>query len=175
MAKKTPPPAEDLTKPVDSIKDKDKTSLTEADKEQFFKCFLSNTPFEEEVKIFNNKVVIKFRSLNVAENSDVQEQLRLDIEAASTMNRDVYDSRTTIYRMSLALQSVDSVPVVKIAKDAFKSEDKNVTYIKELSKVFDTWPTFKLASFIKAFLTFEYKLIELERAVTDINFWKAAE
>jgi hypothetical protein len=156
-----------------------KAEITEKDKEQFFKSFISDSVFSDESLLFDGKIKVVFNSITVDQNNDVLKQINLDEISGVANNTESYLLTIMIYRLALSLDSIDGFPfdTKDIDKATFQiDKDKPYcTYVKAKADKFKNWRTYKLAAFIKSFMLFENKLFQLERAVIDPNFWKAAE
>jgi hypothetical protein len=147
---------------------------TAEEKEKFLKSVLSDSPYEELVELFDGQLNIKLKSMSVAENNDVIEQITLDKEKNIAENTDAYFITISTYRLALCLLTVDGKIFSDITKESFVKNDESSTYIRERAKIMQSWPTFKLSAFLSAFNTFENKVVALTNAVQQRNFWKAS-
>ena len=145
--------------------------LTDIDKENFFKSFISDTQYQEEVSIFGGKLKVKFTTLSVKQNNDIFKQIQIDQDNGIAKNGDAYLIRVYSYRLALTLTEIDG----KQFSDIDES-DKYVpnTYIKDRSDTFLKWPDFKLSAILDAFRKFNSKVTQLTMAVQEQDFWKAA-
>lgn len=153
------------------------SNLTDAEKENYFKAFLSDQPYIHTTELFGGKLRIKFRTMSVQQNSDVVNQIAIDKsqDSSSTM-QDSYLVTIAAYRMAQCLCEVDDIAVTfHSAGDVTEEEKANgVTYIKKQALPLLNWPGYKLSAFIDAFNEFEAKVLKLTNAVQDANFWKAS-
>lgn len=147
-------------------------TVTEEDKLNFFKAFLSDVPFMVEEILLGGAMKIKFKSLTTEENMDIFDQLRAE-QVAGTMTNDAnYTTQLASYRLALSLKSINDLPFEgHINKTSYSSQDGN--YVVAKAKVIKSWPVFKLAAFAEAFKAFEEKLIYLTRETQTENFWPA--
>ena len=148
-----------------------KVNITDKDKENFYKAFLSDSTFQDEFWLFDKKVKVTFKSISVDENNDVFKQIRLDEKNGLANNSEGYLLTIMIYRLGLSLESIEGF---EFEFPEIKEEEGN-TYVAQRSEIFKKWGNFKLSAFLKVFMEFESKLFQLEQAVLDPNFWKAAE
>jgi hypothetical protein len=151
-------------------------TITDEEKEHFFKALLSDTPYTEEVELFDGQMTISLRSMTVKENADVVKQISNDREADVASNDDAYFVTISAYRLAISLQVVNGTPFSEITSDTFKpaENDKFTTYVKARAETIKNWPTFKLAAFLDAFGAFERKVVKLTNSVQTKNFWKAS-
>jgi hypothetical protein len=156
-----------------------KIVLSDQDKEKFYKSFLSDSLFEDEFSLFDNKVKVVFRSITVGENNDILMQVNKDALAGIASPSESYLTTILIYRFALSLVSITGIEFDNpnsITKDNYiaQKETPHKTYIAAKTDSFKDWNSFKLSAFLRTFLQFEKKLFLLEEAVNDQNFWKAA-
>lgn len=148
-----------------------KVELSEEDKERFFKAFLSNSSFEDEVKLMKGTVTVKFKSINVEENNEILSQVGQDVNNGKANNREAYVTTMLIYRFAQSLVSISGFPFdYNITKENFVPDDKHKNYIEARVAKFKDWPTFKLSTFLYNFLQFEKKLMLLEQAINNPDF-----
>lgn len=146
--------------------------LSENDKETFFKCFLSETAYQEEFALFGGKFKIKFKTLSVEENEDVLKQIQLDQNNQAVENGDSYFMSILLYRLSLSIVHINGEEFQPdIAKEKYQGEG---TYVAAKSDTFKSWPIFKLAGVQHAFRQFEQKVLALTNELENPSFWKAA-
>lgn len=151
-----------------------KTNITPENKENFFKAFMADKPYSEDVPMFGGKASVKFRTLTVEENHDVLRQIEMDEESGLAKNNDGYFIIIQMYRLGLSIEEIDGKPYLRnITKDKVQDK-KGSSYVQERAADMQTWPTFKLSGFIDAYNTFEQKVLELTKAMQDPNFWTAA-
>lgn len=160
-------------------RDNIKVVVTDEEKERFYKCFITDTTFEDEKPLFDGKTKVVFKSITVDENNDIWRQVSKDQAAGLAGGTESTLLLISIYRLAMSLYSIDGVPffTLEITKDNYEvSIDKpNTTYVRAKADKFKDWGTFKCAIFLRAFAEFESKLFQLEKEVTTPNFWKAAE
>ncbi len=150
--------------------------ITDEEKEQFFKSFLADKPYEAEDQLFGGKIKVAFRTLTVEEANDVLDQLRLDQKNDDIKNDTSYVMALTNYRLALSLRSFDGAEFEpEITKEKFKSEQDHITYVRARAANIQKWSVFKLSALAHAFQSFEMKIEELTKAIDDPGFWKAAE
>lgn len=151
-------------------------NVTEDEKIEFFKSFLSDKPYTGEEKLFDGQYKLKFRSLTVAETMAIFDQLRKD-QLNNEINTDSnYMMELTNFRLSLAITEINGVPFQPdITKDKFKSDITDYSYIKARAQIFNDWPAFKLGALAEAFRTFEDKVVYLTKEIHTENFWKAEQ
>mgnify|MGYP000894122249 CR=1 FL=1 len=136
--------------------------LTEGEITDFFKSFLSDTPFESDDVLLGGALTIRFRALTSNQSLNVYNLLKEEQTAGVLTNDINYMTRVTVYRLVQSLVSINDVPFLP---------DTNVS---DKAKTVLEWPNFKLSAFCDAFKNFEDKLLELTKEVTNENFWKAA-
>lgn len=152
-----------------------KIKLTMEEKEQFFKCFLSEKPYIETVSLFGGKYSIKLKTLTVEENNDILAQIVRDQDASIAKNNDTYFLRMVLYRLALSLVEDNEKPFEPdITKENVPIKDGSSYITKRIEPCFK-WQVFKLAGIQDAFKAFEYKIINLTKEIEQPDFWKAAE
>jgi hypothetical protein len=149
-------------------------SISEEDKERFFKSVLSDKPYEEVFGLFDNQIKVKFRAMTVSENNDVVNQIVADRKTGLAAENDAYLITITTYRLGLSLISVDDKPYSSVIKDGFTVFAENDSYVLARARPMQSWATAKLAVFLDAFQSFESKLVKLTQEVQNPNFWKAS-
>ena len=166
----------DVIEATDKILNKELT-ITDVEKDEFFRCFLEDESYTEEVSLFAGKFKVKFKTLTINENNEILTQIKLDEKAGTAEETDQYFITISMYRLGLALIAVNGVPFNTDANPqaVALSQDTDLTLTKLKAEVFKDWPTYKLTAVIDAFRTFEQKVIKLTAEVTDPNFWKAAK
>lgn len=149
--------------------------ITEADKEAFFKCFLSDSPFFYDQSLLNGKLVVKFKTLTVEESDDVFRQISLDIKADKAPKDDSYLQTIVQYRLGLSVAEINHQPfAAEIQKDKVQPEG-NTTYVSQRAALLKQWPVPKLVAVTDAFNDFEKKTTYLIDQSLNPDFWKAAE
>lgn len=154
--------------------EKTESKFTDKEKQDFFKAFLTDKPFESEASLFNGQLKVVFKSLTVQESIDVFDQLKADQEGSILTNDATYSIKLTNYRLAASLVSINDVPFFPaVTKAKQKAKDASESYIKAKAASLDGWPVFKLAAFAEAFKEFEDKVVALTGEVSDPNFWTA--
>ena len=150
--------------------------LTDSDKETFFKCFLSEKPFEEEYNLFGGKFKVKFKTLSVAENEDVLEQIKHDNTANLAEVDNGYFVNILLYRLALSIVHINGAEFEpEVTKKSFDPNTTTLgTYVGLKADGFREWPIFKLAGVQAAFRQFEQKVVALTNEIENPSFWKAA-
>lgn len=148
--------------------------ITAKDKENFFKSVLTDKPYEEKVSLFGDQMSLVLRTMSVAENNDIVNQISLDRDNGLAENTDAYFITISTYRLALCLVSVDDKLFSEISKKSYVTTDEGVSYVRARAKIMQEWPTFKLSAFLQTFSAFEAKVVSLTRAVQEQNFWKAS-
>ena len=150
--------------------------VTEEEKQEFYKCFLSDTPYTGIEKLFDGQYTIEYRSLTVQQSADVFEQLRKDqlqMEISSDAN---YMMALTNYRLGQAIVKINDVPFIPdITRELYEVEDKSETYIKAKAAILKTWHVFKLSALAEGLKAFEDKMVYMTKEINTPNFWKAAQ
>lgn len=150
-------------------------SISEQDKERFFKSIISDQPYEEELSVFDGKLKLKFRVMTVQENTDIVKQIILDKENGEAGDNDAYLIRISVYRLALSLIEINGETYSKITKDNYEELDPDAdSYIVARAKPMLSWSTPKLSSYLDAFQQFELKMVKLTSEVQNVNFWKAS-
>ncbi len=154
----------------------EKVKVTEEDKVDFFKSFLSDTPYVTTEKLFDGKFTLKFQALNVKQSVDVFDQLRKD-QVNQDINSDAnYMMALTNYRLGQAIIEINGEPFhPEITFEKYTPKGAFDTYIKEKALDFQKWPVFKLSAVAEAFKAFENKVIYLTKEIQTESFWKAGE
>jgi len=148
--------------------------LSAGDKERYLKSVLADTPYTEEVSLFDAQLTLKFKALTVQENTDVVNQIVMDRSSGVAADNDAYLITISTYRLALSLVSVDDRPFSAITKDKFIALDDNTSYVRARAKETLNWPTLKLSAYLDAFQLFEAKILKLSKEVHTQNFWKAS-
>ena len=144
--------------------------LTDADKENFFRFFLRDEPYQETMKLFDGKFAIQFRGLTVDDQDQIYTQMAADDKTGEGVSQVAYLNKIQLYRLSLAIVTIDGKPFgegVKVSDD----EKANGTYIvKKRIAAFDKWPVAKLFIINQAYVDFERKMEALVGEVKDPSF-----
>jgi len=155
-----------------NVKDlRPKVTLTDADKENFFKAYLKDVPYSEVVTVANGKFSYEFRTLQADERADIIRQINRDHESGAAENNDAYFIQLNAYAAAMAMVNMNKEPFCPdITKDTFKSDDKNRTYIKARAERLMKLPDYKLSSLLNKYSTFETKVIAMMEAINEPNF-----
>lgn len=150
--------------------------LTDEEKENFFKSFLSDTPYHGTENLFDGKFIVEFKALTVKESDDVFVQLKKDQLSNYITNDASYALAMTNYRLALSISKInDEEFQPEIKAGTYKPKDQDDSYVKARAEKLRSWSVFKLSALAEAFKTFEDKIIALTRAIEDPGFWRAAE
>jgi hypothetical protein len=149
--------------------------ITDADKEAFFKCFLSDSPFFYDQSLLDGKLVVKFKTLTVEESDDVFRQINLDIKADKAPKDDSYLQTIVQYRLGLSVAEINRQPFAPDFQKDKVAVEGNVTYVSQRAALLKQWPVPKLVAVIDAFNDFEKKTTYLIDQALNADFWKAAE
>lgn len=144
-------------------------NLTADEKDKFFKSFLSDKPYIESFSLMNGAFNVTFKTLSVAENGEVLRQVNKDQEGGTAKNNDSYFIQIMLYRLGLSIVAINNEPFEALLGPN-KDEDSNVLH---RSKIFSTWPIYKLVGLQTVFRTFENKVLKLTSCLEDPDFWKA--
>ena len=148
--------------------------LSDDEKEKFFKSVLTDTAYQADISLFDDRLTIILRTMSVEENNDIVEQIAKDKQFGLAENSDAYFITISSYRLALCLVKIDDKEFSDITKDKFKTDDAGVTYVRARALKVRDWPTFKLSAFLDAFNNFEAKVVKPTNAVQRQNFWKAS-
>ena len=150
----------------------ERITITEENKEDFFKAFLSDQCFEEVVPMLHGKSKAKFRTLAVNENDLVFTQIAFDQASGLAKNTDAYMVRVMQYRLAGSLLSIDDVPFCEDITPESHPANKETytTYLSERVKVLQKKQVFKLAAINDAFNRFEAKVAKLTEETFKGNF-----
>ena len=154
----------------------DNVTITDQQKENYFKAFLADKPYVETASLLNGQFKVEFRTLTVSENSDVVRQMSLDQGAGLARNNDYYFLQIIYYKLGMTLVSVNGAALApNITKESVEEDEpKAITYISERAKLFKDWPTYKMSCVQTAYGEFERRVLRLTEKITDADFWKAA-
>jgi len=150
--------------------------ITDEDKENFFRAFLSDEPFSEVVPIFGGKFKMKFATMTVEQNDDLLQQIAVDQSLGLAKNQDSYFIRLLLRRLVTMLVSLNGVPFEPtLTKEAFPIDTKTGdSFLVRRANILEKKYAFKLAIIIEAFRGFEKKVDVLSKEALNENFWKAA-
>lgn len=149
--------------------------ITQGEKEKFFKCVVSDSPYTDIIELFDGQMTVEFRSMTIQENNDVIAQIVADKAAGTAADTDAYFITIAAYRLSQCLVNIDGKPVKLPSKDTFLTGVGSTdTYVAFRAKALKNWSTFKLAAFLDAFRLFEAKVLKLTGEVQSKDFWKAS-
>jgi len=151
-----------------------KHPVSAEDKERFFKSFLDDSPYHETVALFDNRVKLEFRTLNVKENYEIFNQIDLDRKSGKAKNEDSYLMEIVQYRLAVSLVSVNGKPFApELDRDAYTPSDANISYVSAKAGQLRAWPVYKLAGVFNKFNEFEEKVQQLTGEISKTDFWKA--
>lgn len=149
-------------------------TISEEDKEKFFKSILADKPYEEETALFDGQLTLKFRAMTVQENTDVVNQITLDRRNNTASDTDAYFVTISTYRLALSLAAIDGLPYSTVTREGFSSPNEGESYVLHRAKPMTQWSTPKLSICLDAFSRFEAKLVKLSSEVQTRNFWIAS-
>lgn len=149
-------------------------TISDEDKERFFKSVLADRPYEEVTYLFDGQMKLRFRSLTVQENTDVVNQIVADKKNGVAADNDAYFITIATYRLGLSLTAIDDNVFSSVTKDNFSAMTEKDTYILARARPILSWATPKLSMILDAFQLFEKKLVKLTGEVQTPNFWKAS-
>lgn len=152
---------------------KAKVELTAEDKENFFKAFLADRPYVEDILLFGGKVRLKLATMTLQQNTDVFRQIAHDQDKGIAKTEDTYFIKVTLYRFSQSLMELDGKVFCPEISAASHSEKEGVTYVKVRAETLEKWPLYKLGVILEAFKEFEQKVLALSQAALSKDFWKA--
>jgi hypothetical protein len=145
-------------------------TLTKEDKENFFKSFLADKPFVASYQLMDGAFKVKFKTLSVAENSEVLKQVVKDQEEGTAKNNDGYFIQIMLYRLGISVIEINNLPFLpEVTKESCKEEN----YVAVRAKEFSNWPIYKLVGLQTVFRTFENKVLKLTGCLEEPDFWKA--
>ena len=146
-----------------------KSKLTDSERENFFKAFLSDQPYEETITTCGGRLKLRFRSLSVAENELILQQQRHDGDNEIVRTDEAYVLRVIQYRLASSLISINDVPFFP-AKLKTENSDKKNTYLTQCLAEIASWPIFKLSNITDAFHRFEQRVVALTEESFKENF-----
>lgn len=153
--------------------------LTDKERENFFKAFLSDSQYVGEEVIFDGQMTIKFRTLSTDETMEIYDQMRDDQISGRLTSDANYLTKLTSYKLGASLMSANNVLFMpEVIRENFpvhtdKFEKEN--YLTKRSKQITSWPNFKFAGYIEAYRIFENKVLQLTKEIQTENFWKAVK
>ena len=151
--------------------------ITDKHKEEFFKAFLSDQPYQEEFTMMNGGYRIVLKTLTMAENRDLLRQISYDKEQGRVGDsNEIYFSRVSHYRLALSLVSINDKPFAEDITQQSNPTDakKGDTYLAAKADRFITWPMIKLGAIQGKLVEFDQRVMGLMDAVSKPDFWKAA-
>src|ERR1700743_1042351 len=81
--------------------------ITEQDKDAFFRTFLNDEPFIQDVSLFGGKLRLRFKTLSITENDQLLEQIKKDQNEGVADETDHYYVWISAYRLALSLTHVN--------------------------------------------------------------------
>lgn len=151
--------------------------VTEKHKEEFFKAFLADRPYEEEFSLLAGNYRIRLKSLTMKENNDLLTQISFDRDKGRIEGvNDYYFSRVAHYRLGLAIVSVGDQPFApELSADKIPlNKEKGESYVSRRADAFAEWSMIKMAAIQAALQEFDQRVLVLVDAVAKPDFWKAA-
>ena len=76
-------------------KPKNQLAITEDDRTKFFDCIVADTSYTEEISVFDGKLILGFRTLNIKETDIVRSKMK-EVEYIYTNNHDIDFCKYTI-------------------------------------------------------------------------------
>lgn len=172
---------DELTAATDPIKpyiaETPVVEVTPKQKEEFFKSFLADKPYREEISLLNGNYRAVFKTLSMKENTAILRQIAFDREAGRIDGAsDYYFSRVAHYRLSLALELVNDKPFAEGITDEKCPADVKTgeSYISKRVDIIAGWNMVKLASLQSELVKFDQRVVTLMNSVANPDFWKAA-
>ena len=146
--------------------------ITDDDRENFFKAFISDIPYVETLKLFDGKLKISFRTLNIDENDEVFRQINYDQAKGIAASDDSYYVKIVEYRLAGSITQINGEDFCKDITPETHPHDaeKGTTYILDRVKEIQKWNTFKLGAITEAFNFFEAKVLALTEDSVKGNF-----
>lgn len=168
----TTEPVVDTTEVAAKPPEKQVPVLTDDDRENFFKAFISDAPYEETLKLFNGKATVRLRTLTIDENDEVFRQISFDQANGTASNDDGYYVKIVQYRLAGSVISVDNKPFCEdITPESHPADSKTgKTYLIARLVEMQKWQTFKLGAITEAFNFFETKVRSLTADSIKGNF-----
>lgn len=158
-------------KPVDPL-EQIKKSLTNEEKENFFKAFLADKPYTAKEKLFQGKMELTFSTLSVDQNNAILRQMEYDKESGMARNTDYYLIRVIQYRIASSLIAIDGKMFAKDITEATKpdNKEKGETFLIHRLELMKDWPVYKVSSVTDAFNRFEKRVRALTEESSRENF-----
>jgi hypothetical protein len=168
-----PPPA---PSPV-TLPTRPKVVITDSQKEDFYRAFLADVPYQEDFELFGGRFKVRFRAMTLRENTDLMRQVAYDKQKDRVNNDpgDYYYSRVNHYRLGLALQTVNGDLFAPGLTLEASPDDPvaGLTYVARRADMLLAWPMPKVAAVQAALAEFDDRLLAMIDAVGKPDFWKA--
>lgn len=146
-------------------------TITEKDKENFFKAFLADKCYQETYTFFNKKFAVTFRTLYANEPRDILKQIQYDIDNKRARNDDSYFIQMQAYRVGLSIVDLNGVPFCPdINSKTPEDIVQGITYVKLRADELLKMPDFKVVALIDRHNYFDRKVLKLIEAIKDPNF-----
>lgn len=150
--------------------------VTDKQKEEFFKAFLADRPYEEEFQLLGGNYRVRLKALSMKENNALLTQIAYDRDKGRIEGvNDYYFSRVAHYRLGLALVSVNDKPFGEEVTPISSPTDisTGTTYVARRADLFADWSMVKMAALQAALQEFDQRVLVLVDAVSNPDFWKA--
>lgn len=173
----TDPAQLDADTPTIDLDRRPPVKVSDKQKEEFFKAFLADRPYEEEFQLLGGNYRIRLKALNMKENNDLLAQIAYDRDKGRIEGvNDYYFSRVAHYRLGLALVTINDKPFAEDVNSATSPPDKEkgISYVARRADLFNDWSMVKMAALQAALQEFDQRVLVLVDAVSQQDFWKAA-
>lgn len=158
------------------IDEAEKLGVTEDNKVNFFKCFLADKPYVEQVSLFDGQTTVTFKSLSSKETKAIFDQLKKDEKNIAMINDPSYSITLSNYRVGMAIIELNGDELAPdITIDNFTPDNEDDSYVKSRAALLDDWNVFKVGAVTDAFNKFEAKMLFLTNHIQTKNFWKAGK
>lgn len=147
--------------------------ITQEDKEEFFKAFLSDQPYKETKYFAGGKGLVTFKTLSNEEVEDIYDLIREERDKGIISTDQQYIFALTAYRMGLAIDNINGVPwEPEITKETYKGEEDNEldTYVSAKAMKIKKWTVAKTSILGNLLKEFEDKVVQLVKEIQDENF-----
>lgn len=146
-------------------------------KEEFFKAFLADRPYEEEFKLLGGNYRVRLKALSMKENNALLSQIAYDRDKGRIEGvNDYYFSRVAHYRLGLSLVTINDKPFGEefSPETSLVDKENGASYVSRRAELFADWPMVKMAALQAALQEFDQRVLVLVDAVSNPDFWKAA-
>lgn len=165
------------TQPTIDLDRRPPVKVSEKQKEEFFKAFLADRPYEEEFQLLGGNYRVRLKALSMKENNDLLAQIAYDRDKGRIEGvNDYYFARVAHYRLGLSLVTINDKPFGEDITAASSPSDKEngASYVSRRADLFVDWPMVKMAALQAALQEFDQRVLVLVDAVSNPDFWKAA-